>query len=149
MTRRTSAARAYAALLFLFPPAFRRDFGPSMAEDFADLGRDAAAKGGTALARYWLRAAADLLVSIPRQWARRPGTWASAGALAGATICLQVVRLASPDALLDVRAPAGQEEEMLFLVVALTALFPIVAVIMLVWWFPAPGLRPRPRRRRA
>lgn len=153
MTRGIAGARrVYAVLLRLYPPSFYREFGDSMIEDFSEASRDVARDLGTrALIVQWLAAVADLSGSIPRQWLRLPAAWIVPGAAAGAAVYLQTAAVLAANApLLNLRAQAGREEEMLLALVLLTALFPVVAVIVFAWWFLAPMLmRETPRRPRA
>ena len=57
------ARRVYAALLRLYPPAFRQRFGDDLADLFADKYRSAAGRGPTALVRFWVRIARDTAVT--------------------------------------------------------------------------------------
>ena len=57
------ARRIYAALLRLYPAAFRRRFGDDLAELFADKYRRAASQGLTSLVRFWIRIARDTVVT--------------------------------------------------------------------------------------
>jgi hypothetical protein len=59
--------RVYGWLLVLYPPAFRRDWGPAMVQLFGDQLRHPHRPGRTVGARVWLRALDDLLTSVPRQ----------------------------------------------------------------------------------
>ena len=61
------AARAYARLLRLFPPAFRRRFEPDLLDLFRDKHRAASAAGRLALVRFWLRTIADVASSAARE----------------------------------------------------------------------------------
>jgi hypothetical protein len=154
VTRRIAAAtRIYSAMLRCYPPAFYRDFGGSMIEDFAEASRDLARDiGAAALYAQWARAVFDLGTSIPRQWLRHPALWIVPAAAVGPALCLQALAiLAANIPLLDVRAQTGREDEALLALIMTTACFPVVAVIVFAWWFLAPALRGarRPRRRRA
>lgn len=143
------AARVYGAALRLYPRAFYHEFGGSMAEDFVELSHEVAEKNGTAgLAVQWILSTADLAISVVYQRIRLPETWMGLTAIGCAAVSLQAVLL-MPMGALDVRVPAGTEEELLLFVMMLTALFPIVAVIVFAWWFLPPMMRRRPGRRRA
>ena len=64
--------RAYRRLLSLYPAAFRAEYGNEMTQLFADQLRDARRAGGIApVARLWLVAAADVLVTAPGLHLRR------------------------------------------------------------------------------
>jgi len=60
--------RAFACVLFVLPPAFRREFGDEMTCDFSDSLADTPGVRGGATLRLWLLAVADLLRSAPRLW---------------------------------------------------------------------------------
>ena len=54
----------YRALLILYPPAHRREYGAPMVQLFRDLCRDACAQNGTrGLIRLWFRILVDTVVS--------------------------------------------------------------------------------------
>ena len=54
-------ARAYRALLFLYPARFRREFGAQMVQLFRDQSRERGA-------RAWLPVTRDLVVTLPMQY---------------------------------------------------------------------------------
>jgi hypothetical protein len=63
--------RAYAALLWLLPAAFRREFAEPMRQTFADLTSARLAEAGPrGMARLWLAALPDLLGGAAHEWAR-------------------------------------------------------------------------------
>jgi F0F1-type ATP synthase membrane subunit c/vacuolar-type H+-ATPase subunit K len=59
--------RAYLSLLVLYPPRFRRDWGPAMVQLFSDQLRHPRRPGRAVGVRVWLRTLDDLLSSVPRQ----------------------------------------------------------------------------------
>jgi hypothetical protein len=59
--------RVYRSLLVLYPPSFRRDWGPAMAQLFGDQLRHPRRPGRAIGVRVWLRTLDDLLTSVPRQ----------------------------------------------------------------------------------
>jgi putative ABC transport system permease protein len=61
-------ARLYRLLLKLYPARFREEFGAPLERQFADEYRDAETAAGRAW--LWLRALADLAVTIPAEFAR-------------------------------------------------------------------------------
>lgn len=78
--------RVYAALLWLYPPSLRREYGPDMRQAFRDTLRDETRRRGRRGAlRTWALALGDLVVSLPREWPRelrrgwRPGRRRSSG----------------------------------------------------------------------
>jgi hypothetical protein len=67
----TAASKIYGALLFLYPPAFRREFAPQMARDFEEATHEAwDADRWRALLPLWLLVATDLTRTIVAQWVR-------------------------------------------------------------------------------
>jgi hypothetical protein len=65
--RRSFSERAYGALLLAFPRPFREEAGLAMAETFRDQCREARARGGSALARLWLRTVVDVARNAPAE----------------------------------------------------------------------------------
>jgi len=59
--------RAYRSLLVLYPPSFRREWGPAMVQLFGDQLRHPRRPGRAVGVRVWLRTLDDLLSSVPRQ----------------------------------------------------------------------------------
>jgi hypothetical protein len=59
--------RAYRNLLVLYPPSFRRQWGPAMVQLFGDQLRHPRRPGRAVGVRVWLRTLDDLLSSVPRQ----------------------------------------------------------------------------------
>lgn len=65
-------ARAYRALLRVYPARFRDDYGEEMARLFGEQVRDARAGGGrTAVAGLWARTIADVLETAPGHHLRK------------------------------------------------------------------------------
>jgi hypothetical protein len=66
-----AVARLYRALLYLYPGAFRTEFGGEMACDFEDATLEAwTTRGWTGVLAVWTIVARDLIVTIPLQWLR-------------------------------------------------------------------------------
>jgi hypothetical protein len=59
--------RGYRSLLVLYPPSFRREWGPAMVQLFGDQVRHPRRPGRAVGLRVWLRTLDDLLSSVPRQ----------------------------------------------------------------------------------
>jgi F0F1-type ATP synthase membrane subunit c/vacuolar-type H+-ATPase subunit K len=59
--------RVYQSLLVLYPPSFRREWGPAMVQLFCDQLRHPRRPGRAVGLRVWLRTLDDLLSSVPRQ----------------------------------------------------------------------------------
>ena len=64
-------ARLYRLLLKLYPARFREEFGAPLERQFADEYRDAETAAGRAW--LWLRALADLAVTVPAELLREIG----------------------------------------------------------------------------
>jgi len=66
--RRNFSERLYAALLFLYPSGFRREYGREMALVFADRRREVEGRaGGRSLAGLWCETVIDLARSAPAE----------------------------------------------------------------------------------
>ena len=143
-------ALGYRALLRLYPPAFRRNFTDSMAADFADACAEARTRGGTtALLAHVLAATANLARSIPWQWLRSGVPFIALAAALCAAVAVSTLSWLLPGAVWTVSLGPGVEDEVLLVLVIITALFPVLAVVLFHGWFLMPSLRRRPRRRRA
>jgi hypothetical protein len=59
--------RVYRSLLVLYPPSFRRNWGPAMVQLFEDQLRHPRRPGRAVGLRVWLRTLDDLFTSVPRQ----------------------------------------------------------------------------------
>jgi hypothetical protein len=59
--------RVYRSLLVLYPPSFRREWGPAMVQLFCDQLDHPRRPGRAVGVRVWLRTLDDLLSSVPRQ----------------------------------------------------------------------------------
>jgi hypothetical protein len=57
-------------MLYLYPPAFRRQFADEMADDFQEATEEAWANGFTGVLMLWTRVARDFLGSLAYQWLR-------------------------------------------------------------------------------
>jgi hypothetical protein len=80
----------YSSLVWLHPPAFRREFGPEMLWIF-----DECAAAGATGPLY-----ADALASLARQWLIGMGTWKVAAAAVGGMLYISTI--------LSALAPAGR-----------------------------------------
>jgi hypothetical protein len=81
------ARRIYAALLYLYPADFRRDYAQELTLLFVDMHRATAARGMLALLRLWLNVLLDLASSATREriGTMRNVTWATVISIA---LCL-------------------------------------------------------------
>lgn len=67
MNRDEPGPPLFELLLRLYPPSFVRRFGAEMRQDFLVLRGEARRAGGRAAGRLWLRTAADIIRSLPRE----------------------------------------------------------------------------------
>lgn len=64
----SASERSYRLLLFVYPPAYRREYGPLMAQAYRDLCRESYRQRGiVGLISLWFRLLADLATSAFRQ----------------------------------------------------------------------------------
>lgn len=71
MTPDRAAIGVYRAALYLYPPAFRRDFGPDMLLDFDEASREGWSTGGwEAIVALWCRVGFDLAMTVVVEWLR-------------------------------------------------------------------------------
>jgi hypothetical protein len=138
-------AVAYRFLIFLYPPAFRRDFGIEMTLDFEDTLRDACnARGWSGLASVWLVTFVDLGRTVPLQWIRSP--LFAAGVVSAVSTSLMMYATASlaprgrPVVTFDSDSP---EQLIVFFILIVTLLAVIGATITFSLWFLGPLRRRR------
>jgi hypothetical protein len=131
---RSLDGRWYRMALSLCPPAFRREHGDEMAQDFAEARREAAARGDGALWTLRLLMAIDLVRTFSVQWLR---TGFPVIALAIAEALAAIARRATipmPDADADVVG---------ILLLAVTSVVLIAMTITLSLWVSRTTLRGR------
>ena len=146
--RGNTGRRLYAALLRLYPAAHRREYGPLMAQLFADLCCEAWQRGGRrALATLWLRTLGDTLRSATVEhasgWGRdlrmshpiKPWSWRDVAlAVLPGIVCFR--------ALAPVRIESGRGGNYLF-VIAILLLITGVSMVrrghVAVWGLPLLG----------
>jgi hypothetical protein len=141
---RSVGARVYRVALFLCPPAFRRDFSTEMARDVDDAAEDMREAGGAAALLLWIGIAADLVVTVVRQWLRTGWPVLAACSFAGAIAATRVAASMLWHEPLVVPAGAQDRDLMTLLLLVGTVLLVIVATIVFTFWFA----RPVERRRR-
>ncbi len=138
---RAAGTLVYRGALFLYPPAFRRDFGPDMVRDFTDASHEAwTAAGRTGLALLWHQVALDLLLTASRQWLRTGLPLLAVLSIlpaigAASAIARLLAHTATP---LHVQ-PEHQETFTLMLLIA-SVLLIIAATIVFTLWFTRPLL---------
>jgi hypothetical protein len=138
----------YRALLRLYPLRFREEFASDMALDFADASDEAwTQRQWTGLLAVWLRATADVVRSLTRQWMRTrlPLVALISGMIALSTAALAQTVVPRGPFLAQVR-PNDRELVILILLTACVVLV-IASTIIFTQWFLRPLLyRGGPRR---
>lgn len=76
--RQSVAERVYAALLRLYPPPFRAEYGDEMLRTFGEW-RGREERGVVEDLRFWGIVLMDLVRSLPREWASEPRAWIRPG----------------------------------------------------------------------
>jgi hypothetical protein len=146
----------YRMLLRLYPADFRRRYQDELEEDFETLCREARETGTrAALLQCYLDAAADLAVSLPREWLRTPWLAAVTAAAAVATavfyyVVVRVYRAGSFSGDAPLQSP-----ELMWLMAAMVLVPALIMLLIgIALRFGAnpltrPGEAPPRRRRRA
>ena len=129
------ATRCYQAALYLYPPAFRREFSREMVLVFDEVRRDArdSSPGGDRWS-FWARMIADLARTIALQWMRTG--WPVIGAL---SVLYPLARFWRRTSFVLPSGNADADVSALVLLVAIV-LVVIAATIVLTLWFTRPLL---------
>jgi hypothetical protein len=127
------AIRLYKRLLYLYPAAFREEFGDEMLDDFADATGEAwmAGRWPHVLA-LWALIGADFLRSLMLQWVRS-GWPALVGISATSSLsyCVLVAQQLAPRP--DLGPPRSRsEDEMLLMMFSGVVVFVLIAVTIIV-----------------
>jgi hypothetical protein len=145
--RLTFGRRLYGAALYLYPPAFRREFGPEMIRDFDEALAERWCRRGL-LALFLAHIGADLARSAAWQWLRS-GLPAVAAAAASATlVSLAAMSHVWPRPTGEMVLPSNPADRELLglLILAVLAILLIATTIVLTLW-AAPVRRLQRRRR--
>jgi hypothetical protein len=145
--RRTLDRRIYEAALYLYPPAFRREFGAEMLQDFDEAQAETWCRRGRR-ALFLVHLTTDLARSAMWQWLRS-GLPAVVGLSAGATlISVSIAGLsrAGPAGPMPMPSSHADRELLGLLILATVAMLVIAMTIVLTIW--ATPIRRLPRRRR-
>ena len=134
----------YKAALYLYPPAFRREFSGEMLRDFQDARREPHVLAGRRqLWGFRRRMAADVATSIPLQWARSGWPAIVALSLAGPLLSAVAAGTLVRPAHFTIPSGTDQDDLLAMLVVVLLMLFIVVATIIFTFWFAHFRLRRR------
>jgi hypothetical protein len=135
------ATRCYQAALYLYPPAFRREFLREMVRVFDEVRHDAqdSSPGGGRWS-FWARMIADLARTIALQWMRTG--WPVIGALSVLYPLTAVSALARFWRRTSFVLPSGNADADVTALVLLVAIVLVViaATIVLTLWFTRPLL---------
>jgi hypothetical protein len=143
-----AAARLYRAGLYLYPPAFRREFAGEMRRDFEEATGDCWAAGGwRSVVSLWTHTSADLATSAGIQWLRSGlpliAIVAAAIAMLTVTLAAQLSRVTVPVPLTD-----ADRDVVTITLMAVVVLMIIVAVLVFNLWFSRSLVRRLPSSRR-
>jgi hypothetical protein len=143
------ATQVYRGLVYLYPPAFRRQFSSEMASDFHDATCEAWRDGGwRAAMRLWIHICRDLVRTVAAQWFRNGPSVVFALSAISAAICgvalTQVVQRPYQIATLS---PLDRDKVVLLFLATLVILLAVIVIMFTVcFWLLAPrrsGRAPR------
>ncbi len=137
--------RVYGAALYLYPPAFRREFGPEMLSDFDEaLGERWCRRGRQAL--FFAHIATDLAVSVARQWWRSGLPLIAVVAASGTLLSLAALSRLWPVRRMELPLnPADRDLVGLILLAIVVILLIATTIVLTIWSTP---IRRVPQRRR-
>ena len=143
-----TGARLYRAGLYLYPPAFRREFASEMGRDFEEATSDCWSAGGwRSVLGLWVHTSADLATTATVQWLRSSlpaiALVAAACAMLTVTAAAQIGRVRIPVTLTD-----ADRDVVTVTLMAVVVLLIIVAVLVFNLWFSRSLVRPLPSARR-
>ena len=135
-------AKAYAAALWLYPPAFRREFSSDMAQDFNEATEETWIAGSwSGLLTLWLHISMDVLRTVIVQWGRTGLPVLCLCSMIGAIVTVSVAARMLPTAPLDSPAVAADRDMMALICLVGTVLVVITATIVFTFWFSRPLLQ--------
>jgi hypothetical protein len=135
-------ARLYHAMLFMCPPAFRREFASEMAQDVdAALDELPLDVNRTARLAFWTQIGADLARTIARQWLRTGLPILLPCSAIGATAALSLAARMPGHHPLMVPVSAADRDLMTLILLTGVVLVVIVSTIFFTFWFSRPLLR--------
>lgn len=145
----TVATQVYRALVYLYPPAFRRQFSSEMACDFRDATCEAWQDGGwLTVTLLWIHICRDLVRTVAAQWFRNGPSIVFALSAVSAAICgfaiTQIVRRPFQTASLS---PIDQDKAVLLFLATMVILLVVIVILFTVcFWLLVPKRRGRARR---
>jgi hypothetical protein len=137
-----AGARLYHAVLFLYPPAFRRQFSSEMARDLDEAIEEAGGAGRPRdLLALWTRVGADFATSVVVQWLRTGLPVLFLCSIISAIVAASVAANVLPRQAFAMPATAADRDLMTLIVLAGVVLLVIAATILFTFWFSRPLLR--------
>jgi len=143
------ATHVYRALVYLYPPVFRRQFASEMASDFRDATSDAWQDAGwLAVTRLWIHIGRDLLRTAAAQWFRNGTSMVFVLSTAAAAMCAFTITQTLRQPLQPASLSAIDQDKLvlLFLATLVILLTVIVILFTVCFWLRVPR-RPRAARR--
>ena len=143
------ATYVYRALVYLYPPAFRRQFSSEMACDFHEATCEVWHDGGAvAVMRLWIHIARDLVRTVAAQWFRSGPSLVFVLSSASAAICgfavTQIARRPFQPASLS---QIDQDKVVLLFLATLVILLAVIVIMFTVcFWLLVPRRADRARR---
>jgi hypothetical protein len=144
----TAATQIYRALLCLYPPAFRRQFGFEMACDFRDATCEAWQDGALAVLFLWIHSCRDLVRTATAQWCRNGPSIVLVLTATSAAICgLAITQIGRRPFQVPSLSPIDQDKAVLLFLATMVILLAVIVILFTVcFWLPAPKRRGRAQR---
>jgi uncharacterized BrkB/YihY/UPF0761 family membrane protein len=143
------ATRIYRALVYLYPPVFRRQFSSEMASDFRDATSEAWHAGRwLAVMRLWIHSSRDLAQTVAGQWLRSGPSLVLVLAAATTAICGVAITQIAPQPLQAATlSPIDQDKVVLLFLATLVILLAVMVIMFTVcFWLLVPRRSGRARR---
>ncbi len=143
------ATHVYRALVYLYPPAFRRQFASEMASDFHDATCDAWHDGGwLAVVRLWTHIAGDVMRTAATQWLRNGPSLVLVLFVAAAAACtFAIMKIVRRPLQFTSLSPVDQDKVVLLFLATLVILLAVIVILFTVcFWLLVPRRSSRARR---
>jgi len=143
------ATHVYRTLVYLYPPAFRRQFASEMVSDFSDAMCEAWHGGGSlAVTRLCIHIGRDLLRTATAQWFRTGPSLVLVLSVAAAAVCtFEIMQAGRPPFQVASLSPIDQDKLVLLFLATLVILLTVIVILFTVcFWLRVPR-RSRPARR--
>ena len=144
---RWAATRLYRVGVRLCPPAFRRDYGDQMLQDYAEARHDAAASGRPADRwRFRAQMGVDLARTISWQWLRSGIPIVALVSVTVPLLLAQAIAAVFSRIRFDPQTPGADADALALFLIATTTVMLIASTITIALWAAKPARR-RQRRR--